>query len=137
LTGLSVTITPSSATSKVLLLFSLTATSDTGGQPLSSRPGMIRLTGGNADDFIGNADGSKTRTWTATFQQTAGGNGRSVLATSGAYLDSPATTSAVTYGLEVAQPNAGTLFINRSTDTTNSDVVPVSASSLIAIEVAA
>ena len=93
ITGLSVTITPSSTSSKILIMCSLN-----GGSSPSNILVAIRLMQNSTAINLGNSAASYT-------QATIGGL-RSVYDTNGGfnttinYLDSPATTSAVTYSIQ-------------------------------------
>tara|TARA_R110000796_G_scaffold14667_1_gene47829 strand:- start:278 stop:970 length:693 start_codon:yes stop_codon:yes gene_type:complete len=118
-TGMSVSITPSSTTSKIYVMVQVAA----GGTEVSSWLGvMLRLyrdttsisqstvsTGATAGVNFGTGSGlhqnNKYATWFA------GGN----------YLDSPNTTSAITYKIKLATVNYGsaTAFVNRSQTATD------------------
>ena len=131
--GLSVAITPSSTTSKVLVLAQLDY-STAGGAGFA---GFFRLTGGNSSNFVGDAAGGRVRSLGHTGQ---GGDGwQTAMQTQTAvYLDSPATTSAVTYKVQVrgnATPSA--VYVNRAGTDTNASNYPRGASSITAIEVLA
>jgi hypothetical protein len=120
-TGLSVTITPSSATSKVLVIGTITTGGGTnGGQ------GAVQI----YRDAVA-LDPSTGATYNATAvynPDTSKSNYISVV-----LLDSPATTSATTYEWRLRTINASwTQYVNRrGTDTANGAV-----SSIVAIEVA-
>jgi len=131
--GLSVSISPSSATSKVLVI----AQVDYSTQGGAGYAGFFRLTGGNSEDFVGDAAGSRVRSIGHTGQ---GGDGwQAAMQTQTAvYLDSPATTSAVTYKVQVrgnATPSA--VQINRTGSDTDQSNFPRGVSSITAIEVMA
>jgi hypothetical protein len=132
ITGLTLTITPSTATSKILLIAQIANGTDTGNQL-----GYFRLNGGNADDFVGDAAGSRTRTVFGGLTVFSGNNWFGTYIIS--YLDSPATTSPVNYAVQawVGSSSAGTARVNFSSDTTDQNNRNRGASSLIAIEVAA
>jgi len=54
------------------------------------------------------------------------------------YLDSPATTSATTYKIQIYNNNgSGTIYINRSQDDTNASNFPRGVSSITVMEIAA
>jgi hypothetical protein len=53
------------------------------------------------------------------------------------YMDSPATTSSVTYDIELASNTSGSVFVNRSSTDTDSATFARAASSIILMEVAA
>lgn len=127
-TGLTVSITPSSTSSKILVI----------GYILTGVSGDIGLSGRLMRDttaiFIGDTASNRPRD---TFY-----NAPTALATSGfgfspVYLDSPATTSATTYKFQMFV-NSGTGYVNRSgndRDTTLYD--GRSASSITVMEISA
>jgi hypothetical protein len=128
ITGLSATITPSAATSKILVIANVQY-----GIPDSANFGTFRLYGGNTSTYIGDAAGSRIR---GLFGGGFGAAGAAILlSASMTYLDSPATTSATTYGVEV-DPDAST-FVNRSVEDGDSIHRTRGASSIILMEVAA
>lgn len=106
-TGLTASITPTSASSKILVIcnFTLGAASFSG-----SRTGHARVyrNGSSATASpIGDASGSRTRTSAPGF--TDNGTGEKVIS----WLDSPATTSSTEYRLFAGMTTAfGALFIN-------------------------
>jgi hypothetical protein len=128
-TGLTVTITPSSDTSKVLILATVMAdiSGDTDGI-------YLQLSGGaNTSSWIGDAGGSRTRALWGTRNT---GNGAKNVGI--AFVDSPATSSPVTYSLQAkVQSGTATGFINRAADDFDNGLRTRGASSIIAIEVAA
>jgi hypothetical protein len=133
-TGMSVTITPTSATSKILLI----------GQVFVSGPvdavigAHVRFAGGNSGTYVGDADGSRI--------QAVGGLGPTFTTNFAAwnlalpiamvYLDSPGTASPVTYSVEM-RSNSGTATFNRSGSDPNNSGNARTASSITVIEVAA
>jgi hypothetical protein len=127
-TGLTVSITPSTATSKILIIAQLTistnGTTDTGVN--------YALSGGNSGTYIGDAAGSRVRT-------IGGGaftNGFYVHSHTVVYLDSPNTTSSVTYAAQLRRGSGGTIYLNRSATDTDNNNNSRGASSITAIEVA-
>jgi hypothetical protein len=118
-TDLSVTITPTSATSKILVIAATNMQDDT-----SSYGWEGRIQGGNipADYFWkGRTLGQNAGDYTASM----------LLAAPMMYLDSPATTSATTYKVQVLGVSAATVYVNRA-----KNVATAGRSTLIAIEVA-
>ena len=116
---LSVTITPSSSASKVLLIAQISSATIT-------RIGRFRFSGGNSGSFI--ADSAGARRLGAAQPDSS----------SMSYLDSPATTSPVTYKVQAAVARSdGSVLVNRNTDDANDDLRARYVSSLTAIEVAA
>jgi hypothetical protein len=118
-TGLSVTITPSSATSKVLVLVNHSAVVKFGGT--SGGPYMrLRLLRNSSEILIF----EKQILFNASTQEANA-------ASSASYLDSPATTSAVTYKTQFA--NAGAI-VNGGTVRVQTDS---STATIVAMEIAA
>lgn len=125
ITGLSVTITPQSNTSK-FLLFALV----NGGSGGSI--GALRFAGGNSGNFVGAAAGSRTR-GAAEINEI---NASLIASVPMLYLDSPATASAITYKVQV-RSSSGDLYVNRSHTDTDSANLTRAASCLIVCEVSA
>ena len=132
-TGLSVTITPTSASSKVLVLVSLNGSNSDGNIQGSTGVRLMR----GATRLGAADDGSRPGHTSANLQSTSFGTG--IGHVSVAYLDSPATTSATTYSVEVVNMSSAsqTVYVNRSADDANSSNSVRTYSSITAIEVAA
>ena len=112
-TNLSATINIQSASSKVFVL--ITACGNTNGSK-----GYGQIVRDSTAIAIGDADGSKVR---ATFDMNNGGSGNRGQSYVGQILDSPGTTNAVTYKLQVRHENgSGDVYINRIADTNDSAV---------------
>ena len=126
-TGLSVSITPSSTSSKILVLASISFL-------ISGDNGhcYARLYRGSTSIF--NADTAGNRN-TATFaQNNSGGNGDQRAAIS--YIDSPSSTSALTYTIQVKSSNGTTVYVNRSPrDNDGTQYDGRSVSSIVVMEV--
>jgi hypothetical protein len=128
ITGLSVTITPSSNTSKILVQATINYGAN-GGNRL-----ILAFTGGNSSTaYIGDAAGTRRRV--ATGAQTIDAN--DVVPVTMMFLDSPATTSATTYAVQAADIAGGGLFINRSSTDTNGTNFARYASTITVMEVLA
>jgi hypothetical protein len=123
LTGMSVSITPISTSSKVLVLAFVN-----GGA--STATGFVQLVEAAAAVLIGDAASSRIRC-TSVFMPN---NSIGIDSNTIVYLSSPATTSAVTYKLQV-KTDTGTLGINRSASDTDSASNGRTASSIYAIEI--
>jgi hypothetical protein len=113
ITGLTASITPSSATSKILVLASITSGSS------DNRTGLkFILKRDSTSIALGNAAGSRTRATSASFGGATGLGefGESANTISVNHLDSPSSTSAITYGFDVGHglSTTATLYINRS-----------------------
>ena len=124
--GLSVTITPYSNTSKFLLLTQVNYGSN--GQPV-----MMRFSGGNSGNYVGDAAGNRIR----TAIDADGESLVSMLNIMFFYLDSPATASAITYTVQARVGNANTFYINRSNTDTDDNTFQRAASNLVVLEVSA
>lgn len=124
ITSASVTITPTSANSNVLVLF------QTGGGNNNDH-GYIQLVRTSTAIDIGTASGSRTPCTGSTIssQVPTGIDG-----VSGSYLDSPATTSATTYKLQ-ALATSGTTFIGSSYSDPNSALGGRVATTITVIEI--
>jgi hypothetical protein len=130
-TGLSVTITPSSASSKILV-FAQVSASMTGdaGQAFS-----FKVVGGNTASYIGDSAGNRVR---GVFGVAGVSGGAYMAASSIMYLDSPATTSATTYKIQAQTgQSATTSYVNRSGSDSNNIDTTRGASSITVMEIAA
>jgi hypothetical protein len=113
-TGLSVVITPATATNKILIMATVN-----GGTFMA-----IKVTGGNT------ATGYSVNSYASA---DAAGNNDYVATASMLYLDSPATTSAVTYQVQSKDLAGGTSYINRS----QNSATAVAASTITCMEIVA
>lgn len=128
-TGLSVTITPSSATSKVLVQLSVNGN---GGTASASMIG--RLVRGSTAIAIGDAAGSRSR---ATFGNSIAAGSSDIINNAVTFLDSPATTSATTYKIQVLSDSSPNLvYINRSSSDGDLATRARSISTITVMEVA-
>lgn len=132
-TGLSVSITPSSSSNKVLIIAQLTI----GGSLAGTH---VRINGGNADTYVGDAASNRVRS-AVSLGQFASGVYETSYSTSPAaivYFDSPATTSATTYNVEIRRgATSQDARINYSYLDNDSVTVGRTASSITVLEVAA
>jgi hypothetical protein len=131
-TGLSVSITPSSSSSRVFVQVELGVTAENG----QGSAAKLRRNG----TFIGLADaaGSRSRSSFGGSAYRGSGTGYLLLGwgLSTAILDSPATTSAITYDVVVSSLNTGT-YVNRAGDDTDSNDRLRWVSTITAWEIAA
>jgi hypothetical protein len=134
ITGLTVSITPTSSTSKILVMAQIGCNGLVGADSWYFAVGR----GGSVvTASTGDAAGSRPRA-TAVVQQTdaAIGGSNSQFTIPIMFLDSPATTSATTYSVMGRTANGGTLYINRTgadRDTANYD--PRWTSSITVMEI--
>lgn len=129
ITGLTVTITPTSATSKVLL----TTTLGVGDTSVAGSALQLRFAGGNAGAFVGDASGSATRAWYSNISN----DQYRIDTVSVTYLDSPATISPVTYSVQIRSDQGGTAYINQQRTTIGNSRDGRLPAQITAIEVAA
>lgn len=133
--GLTVAITPNTTSSKILVFVDLKGMNE------NASVMRVRLLRNGTVVYQGDASGTRPRGFTqgyfgnAAFNNQAGPHLHSL---SGIYLDSPASTSELTYSLEIGGDSTGlTYYINRTArdaDTSTTDVR--GASSITVMEVA-
>ena len=128
ITGLSVSITPSSATSKVLIIASVTGSGDP-----STKTSFVRLVRDSTAIAVGDTAGSRTRAFASQY----GTNLSTTVSTSIVHLDSPSTTSSTTYKIQGFAETTGTLYINRSENDIDNYEYVRGASSITVMEVSA
>ena len=131
ITGLTVSITPTSATSKILVIAQVSSSG------MNGNSAMFKLAGGNTSSYIGNASGSAIRS-------VVGGGWQQnltnlLVSQSLIYLDSPATTSSTTYSVQctVGGSTGNPVQINYSIGGGGTNTVATGASSIIVMEIAA
>ena len=110
ITGMSVSITPSSTSSKILVMASCGAVSNiTGGQ--ATEIFLLRDSTNihRSSNTSGNTRATTVRNGSANYE---------VESMAFQHLDSPSTTSAVTYKLQIATQDSGTACFNRRGDDT-------------------
>jgi hypothetical protein len=135
-TGLTVSITPTSSSSKILVFCNLGIAAE------NAQGGATKLTrtvsAVTTQLSLADTAGSRSRGSFAgsAYRGSAAGYLLMVLNQNLSYLDSPATTSAITYGVQVSSLSTGT-YINRSgTDTDAADTYR-GVSYITAMEIAA
>ena len=126
-TGWTASITPTLNTSKILIMYS-TSTSASGG----TYTGFQILRGATA---VGNGvpSGSQTAANKGQYDSLDGG-GMSMM---GHYIDSPATTSATTYQIQVKNHSANTLTVGATQKNVNTSVTSSVLTNITLIEVLA
>jgi len=132
ITGLSATITPTSATSQILVLF------QSAGARANDLPYFfVRLYRGATE--IGSGAAASNRTSLIQASGIVAADTTALGPLSGHFLDSPATTSATTYALHAANAGTGTntFYVNRSNDDTDAANFPRTSSSITVMEVSA
>ena len=127
ITGLSVSITPSSTSSKIYVVFSVAAGNSNGSA-------NYRLVRNSTAIAIGDAAGSRTQSTISS--QAGAGNRMEGLGSN--YLDSPSTTSATTYKVQWRVQNSGTnIYLNRSASDSDNESHPRGSSTITVMEIGA
>ena len=131
ITGLSVSITPSATTSKILVIYDTNISGSNAGYS-----GNIHLKRGSTKIYQGDAEGSRTRStqFFITRNDTIGH--LEEIKVHGQFLDSPNTTSATTYKISVNAINTN-IYVNRTLYDSNASGVARYPSSITVMEVAA
>jgi hypothetical protein len=132
ITGMSVTITPSSSSNKILILYTLNINAASGES--------VAIQFLRNSTAVGNGDAASNRL--VCFADTRmGASGQFEMQIySGTFLDSPATTSSTTYKIQWRKPydNGNTpIYLNRSYDDTDNNDRPRGSSSITVMEIAA
>ena len=104
ISGLSVTITPSSASSRIVILGHIAVGA-------SGNPPQLRILRNSSLIFASDPAGSRKQ---AFVQPWGGGSNVEMFPTSPVFVDSPGTTSAVTYKFQISIGGGATNHINRS-----------------------
>ena len=107
ITGMSVTITPSSASNKILFSWNLAF-----GINGDIAHGYVMAMRGSTNLLVADDDGGSRTEATHVLNAYAGAGTQHVV--SGVFLDSPNTTSATTYKLQLKSSNGQAIYINRS-----------------------
>ena len=135
ITGMSVSITPSSASSKIMIIVSMFGVFwQTGynGCILSLLRNSTVIGGGASAGSRSSVVGTQAMT-----QQSAGVKIDAGVQYHVTYIDSPATTSSTTYKLQFWQDTPGNpIYVNRTNNDTDTTVFPRTSSSIIAMEIA-
>lgn len=132
ITGMSVSITPSATSSKILVMFSCNV-----GQSTSATI-HVRLMRDSTAIYVGDSAGSRLQD-SAILRSAASPYSLEIGNLNGTHLDSPSTTSAVTYKLQgvLGASYSGTFYLNRSSGDSNADFGGRPASSITVMEIEA
>jgi hypothetical protein len=127
LTGLSVSITPSSASSRIMVFLSINYSI-----PQATGQQYFQLFRGTTAIAQGDAAGGRSQT------SSQGAPAQDYLMTNYAlqFVDSPGTTSATTYKIQT-RVTAGTGYVNRTVTDTDSGVYPRGISTITVMEIGA
>ena len=130
ITGLSVAITPTSSSSKILICCNITA-----GHSATSNVFGFRLMRGSTAIAVSDSDGNR-RQWTFGEMTARSNTNNTTHSVGGTFLDSPGVDTAVTYKLQLYN-RYGTIYINRSGEDSNSDNHGRGVSAITVMEVSA
>ena len=129
-TGLSLSITPRSTTSKILVMYQFNCGVDASAQGI-----FMQLVRNTTPIFVGDAAGSRPQATSINGVTSAYG----ILNMSGTYLDSPSTSSATTYKIQMMVNGGGSNYgyVNRSVNDRNTSLYDArTASSITVMEIA-
>jgi hypothetical protein len=126
ITSLSVTITPSSASNKILVSVNVPA-----GVTAATYGAMLQLVRGST--AIGNGTAAGSRTACATEINEAMYYAAQTNAWT--YLDSPSTTASTTYKIQIISQSGGTVYVNRSYEDTDAAWRGRSSSNITVMEI--
>ena len=130
ISGLSVTITPTATSSKILVSFHLHVATTVGNYTVFSRIMRGSTAIGIGDQVGSNRPRVSNITWSnnESYQATTMDN---------AFLDSPNTTSATTYKIQWTDSYGQTIYLNRGITDSDNTSYPCSLSHITVMEVAA
>jgi hypothetical protein len=111
-TGLTATITPKFSTSKIFVQITSSASNST-----TNTWQFVKIQRNGTDMVLGDAVGSATRCFSNGGFANNSLTPNIIIPLLGIYLDSPATTSAVTYQAQIIVTNGGTAYFGRTADT--------------------
>jgi hypothetical protein len=131
-TGLSVNITPTSTSSKIYVSFTVNGAT---GTATTNSIGFIRLMRDTTAIAIADTAGNRARTSGTVSTRDTGSNAIQFNSALN-FLDSPATTSQITYKIQ-GTVGGGTLYINRNEDDADATVVPRTVSTITVMEILA
>ena len=127
-TVLSQAITPSSSSSKILIVCNLMISNTPGGYTT-----FATLVRDSTDIGRGNASGSRIQCMSADRNTSSGATGSTVCLT---YLDSPSTTSSRTYKVQIRSESGGTAYLNFFGSDSDESAYPRGSSTLTVMEIA-
>jgi hypothetical protein len=129
ITDLSVSITPTATTSKILVIIHVAGN----GTAATTAP-SYRIVRDSTAVAVGDTAGSRSRVSVQTYVN----DGDNIMFASLTHLDSPATTSSTTYKVQMKGNAAtGTNYLNRTVGDTDVAALPRAASSITVLEIGA
>ena len=136
-TGMTLSITPSATTSKILISFVIFG--DFSGNASDHYLRIKRAISGGSTSYITAEDqGNRVGTlFIGAMGNSESAGDRPTICTMSDYLDEPSTTSAITYTIQHTSHGAGSMYLNRSEDTVDQDAREDGISWIVLKEVAA
>ena len=131
ITTFSIAITPTSSSSKILVLYTAEV-----GFSTTSNTILLRLMRDSTPINIGALVGSRSQATTSQFTMYSNTNNTS-RTVSGNFLDSPATTSSITYKIQFRSGSAGTFYLNRDGEYLDNSSNSNGASNITLMEISA
>ena len=129
-TGLTLNITPSATSSKILVICDVKLGVDAGVSSVKSRIEQT-ISASDTYPYIGDAENSNTRCSFGTYV-----NESSFIAQDAStVLLSPSTTAQITYTYQMVEQAGGTVYVNRIDSTETGAAAPRTASSLTVMEI--
>lgn len=127
ITGLSVSITPTNSSNKVMVFVTSNASTPSSGENI-----MMQLVRGSTAIDIGDASSSRSQ---ASAQGRIPNDGNAAYAMCFNFLDSPSTTSATTYKVQIKVQSGGSAAINRTNSDSDTSAIARTASTITVMEV--
>lgn len=127
-TGLSVSITPSSTSSKILVIAQIMSSGT-----LNVNNAALKLVRGSTDISIGDAAGNRRRVSAYSSTESA----FVALSSTISFLDSPSTTSSTTYKIQQTCLTSGNAYVNRTSNDTDQTDFCRGASTITVMEIGA
>jgi hypothetical protein len=128
--GLQATITPSSTSSKILVQYTVFLGQD------QAYNAFTRIVRDSTQIGNGTQEGSRPVGNSVVNTYSANNDGYNLSCASNSYLDSPSTTSSITYKIQIGAYSGNGVFINRSAiyqNTANYDTTPLSTITVMEI----
>ena len=124
-------IQPKNADSKILVMYSVNTGATEGGYN-----GAINLFRDSTQIYLGDAASNRARVSNLiSISNTGGGTDYNMVHLSGHHLDSPSTTSATTYKLQLKNLSSESLYINQSKNDGDQTYIARTASSITVMEI--
>jgi len=135
---LTASITPSSTSSKILIMLDLNISNvQTGTETAGRRYGYAKLYRDTTQIAMGDSSGSRTQVWFSSNTVDVSNDGHRMAQSSGSYLDSPSSTSSITYKVKCANyATDATVMINRTGPDSDGTFTHRGASTLTLMEIA-